>query len=163
MARLRDEAELYEFTFEPSSCRNAGLASGLGPVVSGKKKPIDPEREDRPMRNGDVAIVLAGILLVSATPGLAAPLPSRAVTGIQAEADLQALEAFLETKIVQETLAGLGLSPEEVRDRVVRLSPAERHQLASQLERLGAGGRPSTTLLLLIILALIILLIAIAI
>jgi len=68
------------------------------------------------MGNGGVAIVLAGILLVSATPGLAAPLPSRAVTGIQAEADLQALEAFLETKIVQETLAGLGLSPEEVRD-----------------------------------------------
>lgn len=111
------------------------------------------------MRNGGVAIVLAGILLVSATPGLAAPLPSRAVTGIQAKADLQALEAFLETKIVQETLAGLGLSPEEVRDRVVRLSPAERHQLAVEAERIAAGAGHDPTILP-ILLALIILLIA---
>ncbi len=112
------------------------------------------------MRRTGSAIVIGALLILSPVPGGAAPLPSHPATReVQSSQDLASLEAFLETRVVQETLARLGLTPAEVKDHLGRLSPAERHQMAVQAERVLTGGQDRLTVI--IVLALLILLIAI--
>ena len=105
------------------------------------------------MRIPAVVVALGMLLNLAPIVGETAPLPSRAA-GPAAESaqDLAVIEAVLETRIAQEALARLGVTPDEVRERLSRLSPSERHQLAAHAEWIHAGGQDRTTLLIIILL-----------
>ncbi len=108
------------------------------------------------MRKTGAAILIGALLVLTSIPSGAAPLPSRPGSPeVQSDHDLAALEAVLEMRVVRDTLAQLGLTPDEVKDRLARLSPAERHQLAAQAERVVAGGQDRVTLLIVLILLII--------
>jgi hypothetical protein len=55
-------------------------------------------------------------------------------------ADLQRVQTVLESKMIQQRLEELGLTPEEIDARLSQLSDAQLHQLATQLDSLMPGG-----------------------
>lgn len=65
---------------------------------------------------------------------------SESGTGLDRAADLQKVQAVLETKVVSQRLADYGLSQEEISARVNRLSDAQLHQLAVQIDALIPAG-----------------------
>ncbi|TAL12218.1 MAG: hypothetical protein EPO02_02320 [Nitrospirae bacterium] len=80
-------------------------------------------------------------------------------TGLERAADLQKIQSVLEAKVVSQRLADYGLSPEEISARVHRLSDAQLHQLATQIDAMipagDAGFGIVVTLLVIAILAVI--------
>lgn len=113
-------------------------------------------------RTGTAILVAWTLFFFFPFPGAGAPLPSRPVTPeIQSDRDLAALETVLELRVVQEALARVGLTPDEVKERLGRLSDAERHQLAAEAERVVAGGQDRVTLLIVLILILVLILVLI--
>ena len=72
-------------------------------------------------------------MLAPATTSVTVSDPSRVE-------DLQRIQRVLENKIVQQRLADYGLTPEEIQDRLTRLSDSQLHQLAAQIDALMPGG-----------------------
>ncbi|HSE57554.1 MAG TPA: PA2779 family protein [Nitrospiraceae bacterium] len=75
--------------------------------------------------------------------------------------DLEKVQKILEMKVVQQRLEDLGLSAEEAQNRLNRLSDAQLHLLASQIDQLFPGGIDHVlgtilTVLLIILVAVII-------
>ena len=62
------------------------------------------------------------------------------VSGPNRAADLQKVQGVLERKIVRQRLEDFGLTPEEINARLTRLSDAQLHQLATQIDALMPGG-----------------------
>lgn len=90
-----------------------------------------------------VAAALAVALLCSAQlPLQAAPIPSRADDGRATgpSGDAATVRDFLAREDVGRALASLGLSADEVRHRVDRLSDEDLRQLASNLDQVRAAG-----------------------
>jgi len=54
--------------------------------------------------------------------------------------DLQKIQRFLEMKMVRERFRELGISPEEIQDRLGRVSEPQLHQLALKLDELKIGA-----------------------
>jgi len=88
-----------------------------------------------------------GLLLVPLAPGsgpahaMLAPDTDTASAASMARAqDLQTVQRVLESKLVQQLLADIGLSPEEANAKLQGLSDAQVHQLASQIESLVPAG-----------------------
>jgi hypothetical protein len=74
--------------------------------------------------------------------------------------DLQKLQKFLETKMVQERLKDLGFTPEEIRMKLSDLSDSQIHQLALHLDEMRVAGDGVTVfVVVLLIVALIVLII----
>lgn len=65
---------------------------------------------------------------------------SESGTGLNRAADLQKVQSVLETKVVSQRLADYGLSQEEISARVSRLSDAQLHQLAVQIDAMIPAG-----------------------
>lgn len=75
--------------------------------------------------------------------------------------DLEKVQKILEMKVVKQRLEDLGLSAEEAQNRLNRLSDAQLHLLASQIDQLFPGGIDHVlgtilTVLLIILVAVII-------
>ena len=68
-------------------------------------------------------------------------------------ADLQRVQTILESKIIQQRLEELGLTPEEINARLSQLSDAQLHQLATQLDSLMPGGNGLGILILVLAIA----------
>lgn len=75
----------------------------------------------------------ARAMLAPATTSAAVSDPSRIE-------DLQKIQHVLENKIVQQRLADYGLTPEEIQARLTRLSDAQLHHMAVQIDALMPGG-----------------------
>ena len=54
--------------------------------------------------------------------------------------DLGEVQRFLELKVVKDRLAGLGLSEEEIKERVEKLNDQDLHEIATNIRGLDAGG-----------------------
>jgi len=54
--------------------------------------------------------------------------------------DLQKAQRVLESKMVQQRLEDVGLTADEIQGRLARLSDAQLHQMANQLDALMPGG-----------------------
>ena len=54
--------------------------------------------------------------------------------------DLQKVQRVLESKMVQQRLEDVGLTADEIPGRLARLSDAQLHQMANQLDALMPGG-----------------------
>jgi ribose 1,5-bisphosphokinase PhnN len=61
-------------------------------------------------------------------------------SGMDRAGDLRTVQRVLETKVVQQRLKDLGFSREEIDTRLARLSDAQLHQVASQINSLLPGG-----------------------
>ncbi len=90
-----------------------------------------------------IAVLLATLMgLISVAPRLQAGLiPATDSFGARARAqDLARVQKVLEQKMIRERLKALGFSDREIMDRLQRLSDADLHNLASQMESLKPGG-----------------------
>ena len=88
-----------------------------------------------------------------------APATSATVSDPGRAEDLQSIQRVLENKLVQQRLEDLGLTPEEVTAKLDRLSDAQLHQMAAQLDALMPGGQMSLLLTLLLVLVIILLIV----
>lgn len=106
-----------------------------------------------------VYLVVAWAVLLAALPRVseAAPLPPARAGAV--EGDLEAVRVLLEQKVARERLAALGLSPEEVRGLLDRLTPEERSELAARAAELGTGGDVVGIIAVAIILTMVVILV----
>ena len=102
-----------------------------------------------------VALVLLGGLS-SGGWAMIAPSADLSVDQSQKIQDLTIVQRHLESKVVTEQLQQLGLSPEQVNERISALSPDQLHEVATNLEGLQAGGIDPTTTTILIIVGVVI-------
>lgn len=65
---------------------------------------------------------------------------SMSESGMDRVEDLRTVQRVLETKVVQQRLRDLGRSREEIDARLDRLSDAQLHQVATQINSLLPGG-----------------------
>ncbi len=91
-----------------------------------------------------VALPLALVMgLLSLAPRVEAGIaPSKAPIASQAErtADLDKIQTVLENKMVQERLAQLGYSREEIQAKLQGLSDEQLHMVAANIDQLAVGG-----------------------
>ena len=87
------------------------------------------------MRRTRPFLAIAVILLVSTLPLPAAPIPSS-----DREADMAVVNDVLARQDVARALAGTGLAPQEIEQRVAALSDQDLHSLAGNLDQIQAAG-----------------------
>ena len=93
-------------------------------------------------RPGIVAVASLA-LLCTALPCVAAPIPSKPATDpivASQPTDRSRVEAFLATNEVKAALASRGLAPQDVEQRVARLSEADVAALAANLDQIQSAG-----------------------
>ena len=111
------------------------------------------------------ALLASAVLVCTLSPkswGMLAPVQSPSASEGQPSeraADLKAVQAVLESKIVSERLKDLGMSDEEVESRLSRLSDRQVHQLAKDIGALSPGGDVSGILVTIILVLLILILV----
>jgi hypothetical protein len=76
--------------------------------------------------------------------------------------DLEKVQKVLEAKVVKQRLEDLGLSAEEAGAKLDRLSDAQLHQLAMQIDSLLPGGTDGTVWTIVGILLIVVLVILLA-
>lgn len=77
--------------------------------------------------------------------------------GIERAADIQKIQAMLESKLVVQRLTDLGLSVEEVQLSMAKLTSQELHDVASNLDGLQTGGELGLIITLLVVAVLVLL------
>jgi len=78
------------------------------------------------------------VALIGVTAAVAAPVES--VESARASVAFQKVDAFLSEKIVGEQMTKLGVTPEQAKARLARLSDSQLEALAAQIDTLRAGG-----------------------
>ncbi len=91
----------------------------------------------------------AAIFLPSTVPAEAAPDRSQ---------DLARIRSLLESRVVQQRLSDLGLSPTQIQERLAGLSDGQIHQLATRIDGLMAGGDALGVVVLLLVIAILVVL-----
>lgn len=89
-------------------------------------------------------IAAFGSLSVASPSGAALVATERVVEAQASDAARARLRAFLARADVAHELRGLGVSPDEARQRARSLSDAEVVSVASQIDRIPAGGDTTT-------------------
>ena len=88
-----------------------------------------------------VTTLVPGIVPPDARAMLAPPTAAgEPGAGLIRAADLQRVQSVLETRVVSQRLADYGLSQEEISARMSRLSDAQLHQLAAQIDAMIPAG-----------------------
>jgi len=104
-----------------------------------------------------LAIVLsAALVMLPAVPGYASFIATDDWLAQQQQADYRRVTELLNTEQARAALLNMGVAPEQVLERVQRLTPEELAQLNSQLERLPAGGSDILGVLVLLFIVFII-------
>ncbi len=62
------------------------------------------------------------------------------VSPVERAADLNKIQAALDTKVVNEKLTQLGFSKEEIQTRLDQLSDQQLHKVAQEVDELKVGG-----------------------
>ena len=108
-----------------------------------------------------IAMMLVVVMgLVSLVPRVEASfVPSdQSASSNSRQDDMATIQKALEQKLVKERLKDLGYTEEEIKARLDRLSDAEVHRLASQLDSLmPAGGWEVAVIILLLVAVLVVL------
>lgn len=103
-----------------------------------------------------IATVVLGLLSAFPTSeGWAMFLPSNQTSSIRQE-DLSKIQTVLESKMIHQRLADLGLSQEEITSRLAQLSDQEIHQVAGQIDSLYAGGDGLGVVIALLVIAILV-------
>jgi hypothetical protein len=98
---------------------------------------------------------------------MAAMIPSELdgsgmASGMNRSADIETIQHVLESKVVAQRLADLGLSIEEVQQSMSKLTTQELHQIASNSDGLQAGGDLGLIVGVLVVVVLVLLIIFLA-
>jgi len=80
--------------------------------------------------------------------------PESASDSIRA-ADLQKVQALLESKVVRQRLEDFGLTSQEINARLIRLSDDQVHQMATQIDALTPGGNGLGIIVALLVIAIL--------
>jgi len=88
---------------------------------------------------------------------LLAPAMSAAesVSGPNRGDDLRTIQTVLETKVIQQRLEDFGLTTEEIQVRLSRLSDAQLHAMATNLDALMPGGNGLGIVIALLVIAIL--------
>ena len=108
-----------------------------------------------------VAVMLVVVTgLVSLVPRVEASfVPSdQSASSISRQEDMARIERALEQKLVRERLKDLGYTEEEIKARLDRLSDAEVHSLASQLDSLMPAGSWEAVVIVILLFAIVVVL-----
>lgn len=89
---------------------------------------------------GFLTLAFSVLSFASSAPAMFIPSPYEAGGTSHRTADLEKIQKFLESKLVQHKLSQLGLSREQIEERVQQLDDEQIHQIASQIHALDAGG-----------------------
>ena len=98
--------------------------------------------------------------LVSLVPRVEASFvpTDQSTSSVSRQEDMGTIQKALEQKLVKERLKDLGYTEEEIKARLDRLSDAEVHSLASQLDSLmPAGGWEAAVIVILLVAVLVVL------
>jgi hypothetical protein len=109
-----------------------------------------------------VAVMLAVVMgLVSLVPRVEASfVPSdQSASSISRQEDMATIQRALEQKLVNERLKDLGYTDDEIKARLDRLSDAEVHGLASQLDSLMPAGSWEAVVIALLVIAILVIVI----
>ncbi len=88
-------------------------------------------------------VTLGWMLLSLAAPSFAAPVPSKPApvpAPDSRESDAAKVRSFLEREDVARAMAGAGLTPPQIEQRLARLSDEDLRSLASNLDQVQAAG-----------------------
>ena len=88
---------------------------------------------------------------------LISPLPTAAEASSDSQriADLQKIQSVLESKVVRQRLADLGLTAEEIDTRLSQLSNGQLHQLAMQVDAMIPAGNGLGIVIALLVIAIL--------
>lgn len=89
---------------------------------------------------GFLTLAFSVLSFASSAPAMFIPSPYEAGGTSQRAADLEEIQKFLESKLVQHKLSQLGLSGEQIEERLQQLDDEQIHQIAGQIQGLDAGG-----------------------
>lgn len=114
------------------------------------------------MKNPKRALIY--VLIVTTTLALAAPVngwamlvPAAPASATDARAaDMKTIQKTLESKVVRERLRALGLTDKEIETRLAKLSDAQVHKLAKDVDTLAAGGFIEALLVIVVLVLLIV-------
>ena len=109
-----------------------------------------------------IAMMLVVVMgLVSLVPRVEASfVPSdNSSSSFSRQEDIATIQRALEDKLVRERLKDLGYTEEEIKARLDRLSDAEVHSLASQLDSLMPAGGWEAVLVVILLVAILVVLI----
>ena len=90
-----------------------------------------------------VMFVLALVLVASAIPTFASPVPSKTAANQSLEsrqADLALVRDIVANDEVAKALTARGFSQQQVNEKLAQMSPQDLHQLAGNLNQLQAAG-----------------------
>jgi hypothetical protein len=114
-----------------------------------------------PVVRGIAMMLVVMMGLVSLVPRVEASfVPSdQAASSLSRQEDMATIQKALENKLVRERLKDLGYTEEEIQARLDRLSDAEVHSLASQLDSLMPAGGWEVALAVILLVAILVVLI----
>jgi hypothetical protein len=95
--------------------------------------------------------LVAAMFIISIAPRVEAGFsPSEVIALAQAErtADLEKIQKVLELKAIGERLNQLGLTQDEIQQRLTQLSDQQVHQLALQLDNIKIGQDSAITIII---------------
>ena len=104
--------------------------------------------------------LVAALFVIGIAPRVEAGLsPSEVIAMSQTDraSDMEKIQKVLEMKMVRERLSQLGLSEDEIQQRLHALSDQQMHKLALQVDDIKAGGDLDVVIALLVIAILVVL------
>lgn len=115
------------------------------------------------IRSTATCLALAFGLHALAPTALAGPVSSREILVESTRAsDLATIQQALEHKVVKQRMSELGFTSDEIQLRLANASDAELHQLATESEKLMAGGVAGLLISLLVIILLVFLILRVS-
>ncbi len=99
-----------------------------------------------------LTVAFSILSFASSAPAMFIPSPYEGNGTSHREMDLQKIQRLLESKLVQHKLSQLGLSREEIEDRLHQLDDQQIHQVASQINALEAGGDSTAAIVIIVVL-----------
>jgi hypothetical protein len=114
-----------------------------------------------PVVRGIAVVLLVVMGLVGFVPRVEAAFVPSGESGLSSsptsrQEDMATIQKALEQKLVRERLKDLGYTDDEIKARLDRLSDAEVHSLATQLDSLAPGGELGLVIAILVIIILVI-------
>ena len=101
-----------------------------------------------------LTVAFSILSFASSAPAMFIPFPCEWDGTSHREMDLQKIQKFLESKLVQHKLSQLGFTTDEIEARLHQLDDEQLHQIASQIPALEPGG-DAAWIIVLVLLALI--------
>jgi hypothetical protein len=109
-----------------------------------------------------IAVMLVVVMgLVSLVPRVEASFvpTDQCASSVSRQEDVATIQKALEQKLVKERLKDLGYTEEEIKARLDRLSDAEVHSLASQLDSLMPAGDGFGVVIAILVIAILVIVI----